>query len=274
MIKKSRKFTIVIIIVILITIILSLYLISRYSSLSRSSNPFTYGDTVTIQSMATSNYLIPSCAFSYSGINTINGPISAISTSTSQTSTEEEKRWEIIRPPADTPSNNGYVFRNISTRQYMFFPYICTETDFTNSNIFAVSSNSFASVVENINCAQGRRTTNIFENIENGDIKPSVLYKDSRFVFQIRKPSKLSLNSGQNNIFLLLHSDAAGLQSIVYTGGNVSVGDNPTAPCSYSAPCTSRNGSCVRYAPYPVTQSGNFQRPEVTEQTIFRITRV
>ncbi len=270
-------FSVCIVALILITILIVLFLITRYNLLVTNNLPFTYGDVVTIQSLATGQFIVPGCEVD---LNLMSHPTEApnqnpgdvivggnrVSILSANGSAEAAAlRWEIVRPPpqqasaSDSQSRpSGYVFRNITTNQYLFFLWnnISPVTRITtpaptvfNNGVPALG----ATVSQFTTLSQGIPKSS---RLPGGLISPQFLYSDSRFIFNISASSPASINSANSGVYTIGHTDTNGTLFDLTTVGGLATAPVP-APCPQYLPNVAALGEpgAVRTA-FPLLCSG------------------
>jgi hypothetical protein len=280
----SIAYTIVIIIVIIITIILVLFISSRYNAISGGETIFTYGDRVIIESLANGNLVTPSCDFGSTGV-------SYVSASTPEPLSPDLARWEILIPPPGGESNGGYVFKNVATNRFLYLPRLCirpsTGQNFSNGNIWAVAPGAFTNTPtpEIILCGPraGTRSANLGAGL-NPPTSPqdiaATAYNDSRLVFKIIRPRDNVISAGERNVFYIINSDPAGIESLIYAAGDFSqIGSSQQCTISNTSPCSSGERVCLRYTSYNpngIPTPGSAQQTGFgsSQQALFRITRI
>lgn len=238
--------TILIIVVTIITIILALVLVSRITLRSLTNRSFTYGSTVKIQSVATNGFLAPSCEFSttFQGsrlADPVNANVIASAVTASTIRTEEKNifAWKILTPPLDAPS--GYVFQNVVTGQYM----VVKRNGTNSAPLLAI------------------------KNTRLPQLTPAFLYNDPSFVLQISQPRTLTTTSGNDDIYIITHTEGPTSYQLVTMGAINSANQLIPLPTRCSEPaslklggipnqliastestaCTGINTVCVQFVP-------------------------
>lgn len=267
-------YTLIIIVITLITIVIALVLISRFSLINNNASPFTYGSTIRIQSIATTDYLSPTCTFNKPISGVLTGPSSAVSASSSATDIANTQLWEIVVPPSGTTTaNGGYVFRNVSDGKYMFFPYSNTSNRSETVPLLAVPTTSLDTSISNTG------------NTKGAVLSPASLYSDPRFVFQISRTPSVNLGIGLANddVYIISHREVNGTVSQLVTIGNLNAASSTpdlslgcSAPAEIdpigqfvisttSAACTRSSAACVQFV------KENSAQRFVIEQRVFKI---
>jgi hypothetical protein len=210
--------TILIIVVTITTIILALVLVSRITLRSLTNRSFTYGSTVKIQSVATNGFLAPSCEFSttFQGSRLANPDATVIASAvTASTIRTEEKNifaWKILTPPLDAPS--GYVFQNVAGGQYM----VVKQNGTNSAPLLAI------------------------KNARSPQLTPAFLYNDPSFVLQIIQPRTLTTTSGNDDIYIITHTEGPNSYQLVTMGAINSANQLIPLPTRCSEPASLKLG--------------------------------
>ena len=286
MLNSRVLYIIIIIIIIIVTIIIVIYVIIQYRANNSNATTFTYGDVVTIQSLATNQYVTPGCSYVYvpqgNGISGIlpNSNVSFLSASSTDSASQNLIKWEVIVPPTPTegnPQKSGYAFRNKLTGQYMVIP-IQQGFDPNDSArgligglVVALSAQSFNDPIVN-------------PTPTTSTIDPNLIYenRDNNFLFQIGSPNIKESLVDSGGIYTITHSFSDGIVVVLATSGlpnqsvdsskciGIDTGSIPftacqTNPCNLG--CPQGSSACIQYLPFGTINSPLYTK----EQFLFKI---
>lgn len=287
MLNSRVLYIIIIIIIIIVTIIIVIYVIIQYRGKNSNATTFTYGDVVTIQSLATNQYVAPGCSYIPSPVwgGIVPGSsMSIVNSSYTDSVSQDLIRWDVVVPPVpsqDNPSlgGQGYAFRNRLTGQYMVIPFQSGIIDGR-----AVGGLVLASTAQSF-------TSPIVPNPQGSVINPSVIYESTsafnnsfNFLFKIGSPGTLEPSNGSAGVFTLVHVFRDGVRVILATAGLPNQ-DTPTSTCgsdisNINIPyascgintcpnvfCPTGSQACVQWLPFGFINSP-FYTPQ---QFLFRI---
>lgn len=276
------RYALIVIIIVVVTIFIVLLLANQFALFSSNTSTFTYGDTVTIRSLATGAYLAPGCSFTKNGGTALVGDGATVSVVTADGTADvagDITKWTIIAAPPNATSQ-GYAFQNNLTKQYLVVPFFSIGA--ANSTLlYAISA--------------GGLVPPLVPTAHSSSVDATVLYEVSQttggaFLFRPQTPTFASSTStGSLGVFTITHTDQNGILSILATVG--APNENPpsapttcnggipgtsitlTTGCAIQGECVScptSTPACVRLVPISFATSTNFSR----EQFLFKITKV
>jgi hypothetical protein len=263
-----------VIIIIVVTILIVLFLAAQFNLYSSGTFTFTYGDTVTIRSLATGGYLAPGCGFSVS--NPFPSSDSLITADATAEVVGDRTQWIVVPAPPNA-SSQGYAFKNKATGQYLFNPALNMGADDSSLLLGAASQQLQPPYIK---------------DIRPSSIDPMVLYEVSFnnngvFLFRPQRTTFVSNSSGTLGVFTIANILSNGNVFLLATVGTINrrPPQNGAACASFPFPytpdfcsspnlgqcvqCNSANPVCVRIVPRSFYSNPNFSR----EQFLFKIER-
>ena len=272
------RYALLIVIIIVVTIFIVLFLAAQFNLYSSTLGSFTYGDTVTIRSLATGGYLAPGCSYQYqSGTEGIisGSTINVITADASADIVGDRTQWIIVPAPPGAASQ-GYAFKNKQSGQYLIIPFFNFDSN-QSTSLFAINSQSLA--------------VPLVRDYGLSSIDPSVVYGtsfDNGGVFLFRpgavRSNIISTSTGSLGVFTISHVSRNGETFLLSTVGTLNRQPSSTGTCYGGNPvmisgCTTSPGectvcppgtaACVRMVPFSFYTNPKFSR----EQFLFKIER-